>query len=80
MNQNDPVVLQTANNLADAEIVKNALEEKGIRCELDGDNQGSFTGLLAVRILVRAGDEERARKVIGSHIHHHAHSGPHKRG
>ena len=76
MNANEPVVIHTTNNLAEAEILKNVLEGEGVKCELDGENQGSFAGVLAVRLLVRAWDEERARQVLASHAHHHGgHSG-----
>jgi Putative prokaryotic signal transducing protein len=47
------------------------LEAEGIKCEIDGENQGSFTGVLEVRLLVRSWDEERARKVLAEHTHHH---------
>jgi hypothetical protein len=68
---NEPVVVYTTNNLAEAEILKNVLEDEGIKCELDGENQGSFAGVIGVRILVRAWDEERARQALASHAHHH---------
>jgi hypothetical protein len=61
---------QTTNNLAEAEILKNVLKGEGIKCELDGENQGSFAGVLGVRILVRACDEDRAGHVLASHGHH----------
>jgi putative signal transducing protein len=78
---NDPVVLQTTTNLAEAEILKNALEAEGIKCELEGENQASFTGVLGVRVLVRAWDEERARKVLAEHGHHRGeHHDKHKKG
>ena len=71
MDVNEPVVVYTTNNLAEVEILKNVLEGEGIKCELDGENQGSFAGVLGVRILVRAWDEERARQALASHAHHH---------
>ena len=46
------------------------LEGEGIECELDGENQGGFVGVLDVRILVAPG-RERARRVLASHAHHH---------
>jgi hypothetical protein len=64
------VVVYTTTNLAEAEILKNVLEGEGIRCDLDGENQGGFAGVVDVRILVRAWDEERARQVLASHGHH----------
>ena len=79
MDANEPVVVYTTNNLGEAEILKNMLEGEGLKCELDGENQGSFTGVLGVRVLVRAVDEERARQVLASHAHHHeGHPGKHQ--
>lgn len=69
---NEPVAVYTTTNLAEAEIVKNALAAEGIRCGLDAETQGGFAGLFAVKVLVRAWDEERARQVIAQHTHHHA--------
>lgn len=71
MDANEPVVVYTTNNPAEAEILKNVLEDEGIKCELGGENQGSFAGVIGVRILVRAWDEERARHALASHAHHH---------
>ena len=71
MDANEPVVVHTTNNVAEAEIVKNALESEGVQCELGGENQASFTGVLGIPILVRAWDEEHARQVIASHAHLH---------
>jgi hypothetical protein len=45
---NEPEVVFTTNNLAEAEILKNVLEGEGIRCELDGENQGGFAGVIGV--------------------------------
>ncbi|HEX5442613.1 MAG TPA: site-2 protease family protein [Pirellulales bacterium] len=67
-----PVVAYATTNLSEAEIVKNALMAEGIRCSLDAENQGGFAGVLAVKVLVRAWDEERARNVIDQHTHPHA--------
>ena len=76
MDVNEPVVVYTTNNLAEAEILKNVLEAEGINCDLDGENQGGFAGVIGVRILVRAWDVERARQALASHPHHHrAHLG-----
>ncbi len=71
MDVNEPVAVYTTNNLAEAEILKNVLEGEGIKCELGGENQGSFAGVLGVRILVHAWDEERALQALTSHAHHH---------
>jgi Putative prokaryotic signal transducing protein len=79
MDANEPAVVYTTNNTSDAEILKNVLEGEGIECELDGENQGGFVGVLDVKILVRASDEERARRVLASHAHNHGlHPGKHR--
>jgi hypothetical protein len=70
MNANEPVEIYATADLADAEMLKSVLEGQGIRCELEGENQASFTGVIPVKILVRAWDEERARQVLASHMHH----------
>jgi hypothetical protein len=76
MDANEPVVIHTTSNPAEAEILKNMLEADGIRCELEGENQGSFVGVLNIRLLVRAWDEDRARELIATHGHQHGgHSG-----
>ncbi len=78
MDANEPVVIHTTNNLAEAEILKNALEADGIKCELDGENQGGFSGVLDIRLVVRAWDEERARQRLGAHAAHpRKHHGEH---
>ena len=71
MNADQPVVIHATNNLGEAEILKGVLEGEGIKCELEGENQGGFAGIFAVKILVRAWDEERARQVLACHTHHH---------
>jgi hypothetical protein len=64
---NEPIVLCTTTNPIEAEFLKNLLEAEGIKCELTGENQGSFTGLFDIRLLVRAWDEDRARQVLNAH-------------
>ena len=71
MDANEPVVIFTTNNSVEAEILQNALEAEGIKCELGGENQGSFVGALGVNILVRARDETHARQVLSSHAQRH---------
>ena len=66
MDANEPVVVHTTNSLSEA-ILKNVLEGEGIECELDGENQGGFAGVLDVGLLMRTWDEERARQVLASH-------------
>jgi hypothetical protein len=71
MDANEPVVIHTTNNLGEAEILKGVLESEGIQCELDGENQGSFAGIFAVKILVRSQDEEQARQILALQADRH---------
>lgn len=71
MDANELVEVYTTNHLAEAEVLKNALDAEGIACKLDGENQGGFVGVFDVKILVRAWDEERARKVLAGHAARH---------
>ncbi len=70
MDENEPVEVHTTTNANEAEVLKSLLEGQGIKCELDGENQGSFSGVFTVRILVRARDEQRARQVLADHEYH----------
>ena len=58
-------VYQGANN-ADAFMVRNALIDEGIECQVSEVNE-PFAGLSVVApdVLVRASDEKRAREIIG---------------
>jgi hypothetical protein len=67
MERSELVTVFTSNHLAEAEIFKNALEAEGIRCELDGQNQASLTGLLEIKGLVRAEDQQRAEEILTEH-------------
>lgn len=54
-----------------AEIIRNALEEEGIRCAIGNEHQAALTGLggmLAVEVYVGEHDVEKARALIESHI------------
>jgi hypothetical protein len=73
MDANEPVVIYTTKNLAEAEILRTVLEGEGIPCDLEGENQASFAGVFDIRLLVRAWDEERARRFLASHVHHSGH-------
>lgn len=54
-----------------AEIVRNALEEEGIRCAIGNEHQAALTGLgdmLEVEVYVAEHDVAKARELIESHI------------
>jgi hypothetical protein len=58
------VVVYVTNDLYEAEILRNELHSEGISCELDGESQGGFTELVETKLLVRAWDADRARRLI----------------
>lgn len=64
MDANELVKVYTVTDPATAEIIKGALENEGIPCELGGEAQGGFTGILAIDVMVRSADADRARKII----------------
>jgi hypothetical protein len=72
MDPNELETVFTTNDPSQAHIIQGALQAEGIACEVAGDHQGGFTGILAVRLLVRAWDADRARAIIKSHGHGHA--------
>ena len=68
---NDLVTVHTTHDPTKAELIKAALNDEGIACEISGENQGSFSGVLDITILVRAVDADSARKFIESHERAH---------
>ena len=64
---NETVVVYTTNDLYEAEIIRGALHDAGISCELDGESQGGFTELVETKLLVRLWDCDRARRLIERH-------------
>jgi hypothetical protein len=67
MDPADQVTVFIARDPVQADLVKNALENDGIMATVQGESQGGLTGILEVRVLVRAVDEVRAREVIAFH-------------
>lgn len=59
----------TANNVVQAEIIKNALEAEGYAANVENSYQAAEAGLLGVpvRIQVPTEQAERARKFIAEH-------------
>jgi hypothetical protein len=47
-----------------AELIRNSLRDEGIPCELGGERQAGFTGVLDVEVIVRREDRDRALQVI----------------
>jgi len=70
---NELVTVYTVSNPVEAEIIKNALLDEGIRCFVGGENQTAESGLtgIAVSIEVPASEAERAREFIRAHDRRH---------
>ena len=64
MEADEPVTVFTVNNPYEAEVIKMALQGEGILCQLDGEGQAGLSDILAIGILVRTKDADRARKTI----------------
>ena len=64
MDPNELVAIYSVTNPVKAEIIKNALEDEGIECAIGNETQAGFTGVLDIRILVRASDADRAKELI----------------
>ncbi len=76
MEPNDLVTVYSVSDPVKAEIIKNALRNEGIRCFLEGANQGSFGELVTfpIKIQVAASDADKAARFIESHERGHRES------
>ena len=65
-------VVYTTTDPNTAEILRGALQGEGIKCEIEGENQGGFTGMnfSEIRLVVRAEDYDRAHNFVKSHESH----------
>ncbi len=69
MAQEDLVAVYTVSEPVSAELIKNFLEDEGIRCFIEGEDQAGLQGLssIEVKILVPAPEAVKARKLIQQH-------------
>ena len=71
MESQEPIEVYTVTDPTVAEMIRNALHQEGIVCEISGESQGGFSGVLEIQILTRAIDAERARQIIDELEQHH---------
>jgi hypothetical protein len=71
MESQEPIVVYTVTDPNVAELIRNALHEEGIVCEISGESQAGLAGVLEIDILTRAIDADRARKIIEELEAHH---------
>jgi Putative prokaryotic signal transducing protein len=69
MDANELVRVYTVNEPTLAELIRAELQGEGIACEVSGENQAGFSGVITIEIFVRAKDADRARKFIEQHEH-----------
>lgn len=71
MDADELLSVYSTNDANEAEILRAALHAEGIKCEIDGESQGGFTGLgiMKIRLLVRAEDFDRAKSYLDKHEH-----------
>lgn len=50
-----------------AELIKLELQNIGIHCVIDGENQAGLSNVLAIKILVAAVDADAARRFVIQH-------------
>ena len=69
MSFNDPFVVYTTNDPTTANLIRNLLQDNGIKCLLDGADQPLGAGFIAneIRVIVEAGHADEARKLIAPH-------------
>jgi hypothetical protein len=71
MDAAEPVQIYAVNNPLVAELIRNTLVAEGIDCELGGESQGGFAGVLdEIQIMTKAADAERALAIIKELDHH----------
>ena len=79
MKNDEPVVVFSTPQVAEAEILKNMLESEGVQCQLEGEHQAGLTGILEIRGMVRAWDEDKARMLLSKRHSHNSHMPPPKK-
>ena len=52
-----------------AEIIKATLQQDGISCWIEGENQAGLAGVLSIKLLTRARDADRAIRIIDTFDH-----------
>lgn len=67
MDANSFVTIYTVTDANKAELIKAELQNEGMPCRLDGENQAGFSNIFEIGIMVLAKDADRARKFIVRH-------------
>ena len=65
----DLVSVYSTSDANEAEILRAALHDEGVKCEISGESQAGLTGItsMEIELLVRAEDYDRAREFLENH-------------
>lgn len=53
-----------------------AQESEGLQCQLEGEPQAGFTGILEIRSMVRAWEEDKTRMLLDKRHSHNSNTQP----
>lgn len=67
MQANDYVTIYTVTDANKAELIRAELQNEGISCRLDGENQAGFSNIFEIGVMVPAKDADRARRFVVRH-------------
>ena len=67
MGEPEFVAIHTTYDANKAEIIRIALENEGITCQIENEHQASLTGVLAIKLLVPSDDAPQAKAFIAEH-------------
>lgn len=69
MDRNELLTAYTTDNPHHAELLRAALAGEGIRCQIEGEGQAGLTGtgIMEIRLVVRAEDFDRAVAYLKKH-------------
>ena len=73
MSMQEMVTVYTVSNPIEAEIIKNALDDEGFHCEIEGGHQAGDAGLIGmeIKLQVPANEAEQARAFVLEHAQSH---------
>jgi hypothetical protein len=65
----DLVSVYSTSDANEAEILRAALHDEGVKCEISGESQAGLAGIstMGIELLVRAEDYDRARDFLAKH-------------
>jgi len=68
MNNDEQLVpVFSTTSFTEAELLKNVIQEEGIPCELDNQNQAGLAGILEIKGFVLTSHEVRARLLLAKY-------------